>query len=80
MKNIRLGGVVCVYVTVGLPARRLGGVFPKGDMLLRELLVLLVLGMCLGVVPVRLRRPAPATCGGRAVTTRASSSVSVSRM
>ena len=37
-----------INFTVGLPAKMLGGVFPKGDMLLLELLLLL--GMCLGVV------------------------------
>ena len=65
--------IVDVELTVGLPASKLGGVFPKGDMLLRELLLLLVLGMCLGVVVHRLFRPEAepgVTGGGREVTGR----------
>ena len=60
--------------TVGLPARRLGGVLPKGDMLERELLLLL--GMCRGVVAVRLRLLwlDEAEVGGRLVTLLSSSS------
>ena len=60
-------------LTVGLPASKLGGVFPKGDMLLRELLLLLVLGMCFGVVVDKLRLPEAepgVTGGGLEVTAR----------
>ena len=60
-----------VRLTVGLPASKLGGVFPKGDMLLRELLLLLVLGMCFGVVEDKLFLPEAdpgVTGGGREVT------------
>ena len=60
-----------VILTVGLPASKLGGVFPKGDMLLRELLLLLVLGMCFGVVEDKLFLPEAdpgVTGGGREVT------------
>ena len=58
-------------LTVGLPASKLGGVFPKGDMLLRELLLLLVLGMCFGVVVDKLFL---LTIGGRVVTLLSASS------
>ena len=58
-------------ITVGLPASKLGGVLPKGDMLLRELLLLLVLGMCFGVVVDKLFL---LTGGGRDVTLSSASS------
>ena len=63
--------------TVGLPASRLGGVLPNGDMLERELLVLL--GMCRGVVAVRLLRLwlDEAEVGGLVVTLLLSSSSSL---
>ena len=59
-------------LTVGLPARRLGGVLPKGDMLLLELLVLLLHGisMCFGAVIFR-----PPDWGGLAVILSSSSSL-----
>ena len=61
-------------LTVGLPASRLGGVFPNGDMLLLELLVLPWLlhgiSMCFGAVILR-----PPDCGGRVVILSSSSSL-----
>ena len=65
--------IVDIKLTVGLPASKLGGVFPKGEMLLRELLLLLMLGMCFGVVVDKLFRPEAepgVTGGGREVTAR----------